>query len=171
MSFFTVLFRTLDFTCTFIFIFLFFTYSFVSDFTLSTLILFHLYILHFTFLLSRFTLTFTYANNPEERERYHSWYSWSGSPTGSDFNNRRLLAPKYSDPLHSKCSAPLYSWSGSLTGSDYFSLYISLCFRLNKLLTNLTSSCQHHLQYSNVCLFYICIFSNRLDWLKKQLFN
>ncbi len=47
----------------------------------------------------------------------------------------------------SKCSAPLYSWSGSLTGSDYFSLYISLCFRLNKSLTNLTLLRQHHLQY------------------------
>ncbi len=79
---------------------------------------------------------------------YHTWYFWSGSPTRSDFNEPRLLAPKYSDPLHSKCSAPLYSWSGSPTGSDYFSLYISSCFRLNKLLTNLTSLRQHHLQYT-----------------------
>ena len=36
------------------------------------------------------------------------------------------------------------------TGSDYFSLYISSCFRLNKLLTNLTSLRQHHLQYTNI---------------------
>jgi hypothetical protein len=49
MSFFTVLFRTLDFTCTLILHFYICTFSFVSDFTLSTLILFHLYILHFTF--------------------------------------------------------------------------------------------------------------------------
>ena len=47
MSFFTVLFRTLDFTCTFIFHFYFAPFHFVSDFTLSTLVLFHLYI--FTF--------------------------------------------------------------------------------------------------------------------------
>jgi hypothetical protein len=52
--------------------------------------------------------------------------------------------------IHFTRSAPplLYSWSGSPTGSDYFSLYISSCFRLNKLLTNLTSSRQHHLQYT-----------------------
>ncbi len=135
---------------------------------------FHLYILHFTFLLSHFTLTFTYANNPEERERYHSWYSWSGSPTGSDFNNPHLLAPKYSDPLHSKCSAPLYSWSGSLTGSDYFSLYISLCFRLNKLLTNLTSLRQHHLQYTQYnntqhegTLYQVMLYWVALCWMSQ----
>ncbi len=47
-SFFTALFRTLDFTYTFIFTFFpLFLFSFVSDFTLSTCVLFYLYI--FTF--------------------------------------------------------------------------------------------------------------------------
>ena len=51
-SFFTVLFRTLDFTCTFIFTFFSFYFLFLSDFTLCTLVLFYLYI--FTFYI--FTL-------------------------------------------------------------------------------------------------------------------
>ncbi len=148
MSFFTVLFRTLDFTCTFISQFYFALLHFCVWFHFKVHSYFFTCTFYiFTFFSPVFTRTFTNANNPEERERYHSWYSWSGFPTGSDFNNPRLLVPKYSDPLHLKCSTPLYSWSGSITGSDYFSLYISLCFRLNKLLTNLTSSRQHHLQY------------------------
>ncbi len=44
------------------------------------------------------------------------------------------------------CSTPLYSRSVSLIGSAYLFLYISFCFGFNKLLTNLTSLCQH-LQY------------------------
>ncbi len=55
-------------------------------------------------------------------------YSWSNSPIG--------------------CSAPLYSRSSFLIGSAYYFLYISFCFRFNKSLTNLTSSRQHHLQYT-----------------------
>jgi len=79
----------------------------------------------------------------------------------SFFNDKRLLASKYSEyfiwsalPLLYSwsdspigCSAPLYSWSGSLIGSAYYFLYISFCFRFNKALTNLTSLRQHHLQY------------------------
>ncbi len=81
----------------------------------------------------------------------------------SFFNDKRLLAPKYSEyftwsapPLLYSwsdspigCSTPLYSWSGSLIGSAYYFLYISFCFRLNKSLTNLTSLHQHHLQYTS----------------------
>ena len=82
----------------------------------------------------------------------------------SFFNDKHLLAPKYSEYftwsapplLHSwsdsliGCSAPLYSRSGSLIGSAYYFLYISFCFRFNKSLTNLTSLCQHHLQYKTL---------------------
>ena len=50
MSFFTVLFRTLDFYMYIPFSFYFALFHFVSDFTLSTLVLFHLYI--FTFYIS-----------------------------------------------------------------------------------------------------------------------
>jgi hypothetical protein len=46
----------------------------VSDFTLSTLVLFLL--VHFTFRKlthpPHFTFTFGKANNPEKRERYHT---------------------------------------------------------------------------------------------------
>ncbi len=79
----------------------------------------------------------------------------------SFFNDKCLLAPKYSETLHLKCSAHFYSWSdspigcsaplysrsGSLIGSAYYFLYISFCLRFNKSLMNLTSLHQHHLQY------------------------
>ncbi len=61
--FFTVLFRTLDFTYLF--------FLFVSDLTLSTLVLFYLYIFTLLHFSPPFTFTFAKANNPEERERYH----------------------------------------------------------------------------------------------------
>jgi hypothetical protein len=95
----------------------------------------------------------------------------------SFFNDKRLLAPKYSETLHLKCSAPfiflidspigcsapLYSRSGSLIRSTYYFLYISFCFRFNKSLTNLTSLRQHHLQYTftnknfSKCYFVFCV--------------
>jgi len=52
------------------------------------------------------------------------------------------------------CSAPFYSWSASLIGSAYLFLYINFCLRFNKTLKNLTSLCQHHLQYRFVKLSY-----------------
>ncbi len=86
---------------------------------------------------------------------YHTWYSHSLMT--SAFWHQNILrhftqsAPpllySWSDsPI--RCSAPLYSRSGSLIRSAYYFLYISFCFRFNKSLTNLTSFCQHHLQYT-----------------------
>ncbi len=107
------------------------------------------------------TLNHVLSSSPAHRKPW-SWQRVSYL-IFSFFNDKHLLAPKYSEyftwstpPLLYSwsdssigCSAPLYSWSGSLIRSAYYFLYISFCFRLNKSLTNLTSLRQHHLQYKS----------------------
>ncbi len=134
----------------------FFFTSFVSDFTLSTLVLFLL--VHFYISLNTHSpyLLLLLQKQTTRRKGEISYLIFSF------FNDKRLLAPKYSEyftwsapPLLYSwsnsligCSAPLYSWSGSLIGLPYYFLYISFCFRLNRSLTNLTLLHQHHFQYT-----------------------
>jgi hypothetical protein len=58
------------------------------------------------------------------------------------------LAPKYFEHFIGS-APPLFILDPLLwIGSAYVSLYINSCFGLNKLLMNLTSLRQHHLQYT-----------------------
>jgi hypothetical protein len=90
---------------------------------------------------------------------YHTWYFHS-LMTSAFWRQNILRHFAWSAPpllyywSHSPigCSAPLYSRSGSLIRSAYYFLYISLCFRFNKSLMNLTSLRQHHLQYTDIVL-------------------
>ncbi len=103
----------------------------------------------------------------------------------SFLNDKPLLAPKYSEYftwsappllfldliLQSDAPPLLYSWSGSLIRSAYYSLYISFCFRFNKTLTNLTSLCQHHLQYTATIDLKMSCEYPQLKLVKKVLKN
>ena len=73
--FYTVLFRTLDFTFSFLLFHFYFSTFFYFCVWNAFAFLHHLY--SFTFyihIISPSTCTFTNANNPEDRERYHTWY-------------------------------------------------------------------------------------------------
>jgi hypothetical protein len=76
------------------------------------------------------------------------WIVPFGAITISLLINPRPLAPKWFE--HFTWSAPplfildLLLW----IGSAYYFLYINSCLIFNKLLTNLTLSRQHHLQYT-----------------------
>ncbi len=62
--------------------------------------------------------------------------------------NPRLLVPNYLEHF-SGSAPPLFILDPILwIGSAYSFVYLNSCLWLNKLLTNLTSSRQHHLQYT-----------------------
>jgi hypothetical protein len=61
--------------------------------------------------------------------------------------NPRRLAPNYLEPFIGN-APPLFILDPLIwIGSAYYFVYINSCHWLNKLLTNLTSLRQHHLQY------------------------
>ncbi len=81
--------------------------------------------------------TFTLNDSCPLASKYSEYFTGSAPPT--------LYSWSY---FTIGCSSPFYSWSASLIGSAYLFLYINFCFRFNKTLMNLTSLCQHHLQYT-----------------------
>ncbi len=75
------------------------------------------------------------------------------------------LAPKYLEHFIGS-TPPLFILDPLLwIGSAYVSLYINSCFGLNKLLTNLTSSRQHHLQYT----YIVQPFRSKKIYLKNKI--
>jgi hypothetical protein len=66
----------------------------------------------------------------------------------------RLLAPNYLEHFIGS-APPLFILDPLLwIGSAYSFVYLNSCLWLNKLLTNLTSSRQHHLQYTIIQFHY-----------------
>ncbi len=76
------------------------------------------------------------------------WLAPFGAKTISLLIKPAPFGAKISWAFHLKCSSPFYSWSASLDRISLNFLYINSCFGFNKLLMNLTSLCQHHLQYN-----------------------
>ncbi len=76
------------------------------------------------------------------------WLAPFGAKILSLLINSRHLAPKYLEHFIGS-APPLFILDPLLwIGSAYFLVYINSCLWLNKILTNLTSSRQHLLQYT-----------------------
>jgi len=111
------------------------------------------YILHF--IISPSTFTISKRKQPRRKGEISYLIFWVlkrlapfGAKILSLLINPRHLAPKYLEHFIGS-APPLFILDPLLwIGSAYSFVYINSCLWLNKLLTNLTSSRQHHLQYT-----------------------